>query len=189
MKNLAIFASGAGTNAENIIRYFQGNSEVNIAVVITNKENAGVIKRAENLGTSTIFVPNEAWKTGDKVLEILQNVKADFIVLSGFLLKVPQTLLQHYPNRIINIHPALLPKFGGKGMYGDRVHQAVVEAHEKQSGITIHYIDGNYDEGTTLFQATCEVTPEDTPEDVAKKVHALEYKHFPAVIEQALKKL
>ena len=188
MKNLAILASGAGTNAENIIRYFQGNNQIHIAAVLTNKPEAGVIERAENLGIKTIYLPQECWKTGEKVLETLQELQTDFVILSGFLVKIPAVLLQHYPNRILNIHPALLPKFGGKGMYGDRVHQAVVAAKETQSGITIHYIDENYDEGSTIFQATCEVLPTDTPEEVAQKVHKLEYRYFPEIIEKTVLK-
>ena len=182
-------ASGAGTNAENIIRYFQGNNQIKIAVVITNKAGAGVIERAENLGIKTIYIPQECWKTGEKVMDILREYHIDFVVLSGFLVKIPPVLLQHYPSRIINIHPALLPKFGGKGMYGDRVHQAVVAAKETKSGITIHYIDENYDQGSTIFQATCEVLPTDTPEQVAQKVHKLEYRYFPEIIEQTVLKI
>ena len=189
MKKLAVLASGTGTNTEQIIRHFQGNKEISVAVVVTNKADAGVIERAENLGVKACFLPKEAWKEGHEVLELLRRYEVDFIVLAGFLLKIPPTLLQHFPNRIINIHPALLPKFGGKGMYGDKVHQAVVEAGEKQTGITIHYIDANYDEGTNIFQATCEVLPGDTPQQVAQKVHQLEYRYYPQIIEQTVLKL
>lgn len=189
MKKLAILASGAGTNAENIIRHFQGNSRIKIAVVITNKPDAGVLERAKRLEIPTVFLPHETWKTGEKVLEILQEKEIDFIVLAGFLLKIPQILLDNYPNRIVNIHPALLPKYGGKGMYGDRVHQAVVAAGESQSGITIHYIDEHYDKGATIFQATCNLLPTDSPDDVAHKVHELEYRYFPAIIEQEVLKI
>jgi formyltetrahydrofolate-dependent phosphoribosylglycinamide formyltransferase (EC 2.1.2.2) len=123
---------------------------------------------------------------GDEILAVLQEYRIDFIVLAGFLLRVPDLLLHAYPNKIINIHPALLPKYGGKGMYGERVHQAVVAAGEKESGITIHYINERYDEGSVIFQAVCPVLPEDSPDDVARKVHALEYEHFPVVIERVL---
>jgi phosphoribosylglycinamide formyltransferase-1 len=130
--------------------------------------------------------PKEDWVAGDEILAVLQEYHIDFVVLAGFLVRVPDLLLHAYPNKIINIHPALLPKFGGKGMYGDRVHEAVVAAGEKKSGITIHYINEHYDEGNTIFQATCPVLSTDSPDDVAKKVHALEYEHFPQIIEQVL---
>lgn len=185
-KNIAIFASGSGTNAENIIRYFQGNKTIKVSLVVSNKPDAFVLQRAERLGVPTCILTREQFARGGEVVELLRERGIDFIVLAGFLLRVPDELLQAYPQRIVNIHPALLPKYGGKGMYGDRVHQAVVAAGERESGITIHYIDEHYDEGTTLFQATCPVEPDDTPEQVAQKVHALEYEHYPKVIERIL---
>ena len=161
MKNIAIFASGSGSNAENIANYFASSDYAQVTLIVANNPNAYVLERAKKL-----------------------NI--DFIVLAGFLLLVPQKFIDAYPGRIVNIHPALLPKYGGKGMYGDRVHEAVVAAKESESGITIHLIDGDYDKGTTFFQATCPVLPTDTPHDVAEKVHALEYKHFPETIEKIL---
>lgn len=188
MKNIAIFASGSGSNAENIIRYFQKNDSIRVSLVLSNKSDAYVLERAHRLKVPCNVFPKEEWMAGDEVLSVLQKHHIDFIVLAGFLVRVPDLLLHAYPDKIINIHPALLPKYGGKGMYGDRVHEAVVAAGEKESGITIHYINEHYDEGNTIFQATCPVLPSDSPEDVAQKVHALEYKHFPKIIEQVLDK-
>lgn len=144
------------------------------------------MERAHRLGVPCNVFPKEDWVAGDEILAVLQEYHIDFVVLAGFLVRVPDLLLHAYPNKIINIHPALLPKFGGKGMYGNRVHEAVVAAGEKKSGITIHYINERYDEGNIVFQAVCPVLPTDSPEDVAKKVHALEYEHFPRVIERVL---
>ena len=186
-KNIAIFASGSGSNAENIIRYFQKNDSVQVSLVLSNKSDAYVLERAHRLGVPCNVFPKEDWIAGDEILAILQEYRIDFVVLAGFLVRVPDLLLHAYPDKIINIHPALLPKFGGKGMYGDRVHEAVVAAGEKESGITIHYINEHYDEGNAIFQATCPVLPTDSPDDVAKKVHALEYEYFPQVIEQVLR--
>lgn len=188
MIKIAIFASGSGSNAENIVNYFEGNQEVSIPLIISNKSDAYVHQRAKRLGIKSISFTKSEFDTTDKVIDCLKDNNIDFIVLAGFLLKIPENLLKAYPDRIINIHPALLPKFGGKGMYGDNVHKAVIEAGEKESGITIHYVNENYDEGTIIFQATCPVLPEDTYEDVAKKVHTLEYTHFPIIIENVLNK-
>ena len=185
-KNIAIFASGSGSNAENIIRYFRKSEAVGVSLVLSNKSDAYVLERARRLKVPSNVFPKEDWMAGDEILAVLQEYRIDFIVLAGFLLRVPDLLLHAYPNKIINIHPALLPKYGGKGMYGERVHQAVVAAGEKESGITIHYINERYDEGSVIFQAVCPVLPEDSPDDVAKKVHALEYEHFPVVIERVL---
>lgn len=185
-KNIAIFASGSGTNAENIIRYFAGNASAGVQLVLSNRKDAYVLERAHALGVPCEVFLKPEWDSAEKILEVLHSYKIDFIVLAGFLLRVPDLILHDYPNKIINIHPALLPKFGGKGMYGDRVHEAVVAAGEKETGITIHYINERYDEGDVVFQATCTVLPEDSPADVAKKVHALEYEHFPVVIERLI---
>ena len=185
-KNIAIFASGSGSNTENIIRYFRKNEAIQVSLVLSNRSDAYVLERAHRLGVPCNVFPKEDWMAGDEILAVLQEYHIDFVVLAGFLVRVPDLLLHAYPNKIINIHPALLPKFGGKGMYGDRVHEAVVAAGEKESGITIHYINEHYDEGNTVFQTACLVLPTDTPEDVAKKVHALEYEHFPRVIERVL---
>lgn len=185
-KNIAIFASGSGTNAENIIRYFQENDLIRVALVLSNRSDAYVLERAHRLQVPSEVFLKEDWVSGEQILALLHEYHIDFIVLAGFLVRVPERLLHAYPDKIINIHPALLPKYGGKGMYGDRVHEAVVAAGEKESGITIHYINEHYDEGNTIFQATCPVLSTDSPDDVAKKVHALEYEHFPQIIEQVL---
>lgn len=185
MKKIAILASGEGTNAERIIRYFLEKRTAEVVLVITNKAQAGVLKRAERLSVPSLILTAQEF-AGGKALEALHLYNIDFIVLAGFLLKVPDTILHDYPNKIVNIHPALLPKFGGKGMYGSHVHQAVIDSNEKESGITIHYINEHYDEGNTIFQATCPVLPDDTPDTLAARVHQLEYEYFPRVIERAI---
>ena len=187
MTKIAIFASGSGTNAENIIKYFSTNNKIEVACVITNKKDAFVQNRAKNLNIESAYFSKDDFLNTNNVIKYLIEKKINFIVLAGFLLKVPQNIITLFPQNIINIHPALLPKFGGKGMYGDNVHKAVVEAKEKETGITIHYVNENYDEGTIIFQATCPVLESDTYEDVAKKVHTLEYTHFPIIIEDILK--
>ena len=189
MKRIAIFASGSGSNAENIANYFKGSTEVEISLILANTPKAYVLERAKKLGIESVVVTNDEFRNADKVIDILKEKDIDFIVLAGFLLLVPAKLIAAYPGRIVNIHPALLPKHGGKGMYGDRVHEAVVAAGDTESGITIHLIDECYDRGTTFFQAMCPVLPTDTPHDVAEKVHALEYKRFPHVNEEKLKTL
>ncbi|KAA6317917.1 Phosphoribosylglycinamide formyltransferase [termite gut metagenome] len=183
-RNIAIFASGSGSNAENIVNYFGKNDSIKVSLIVSDKKNAYVLERAARLNVPSVVVPKSDWETGEKMLVLLRGHQIDFIVLAGFLLRIPEILLHAYPDKIINIHPALLPKFGGKGMYGDKVHEAVVAAGEKESGITIHYINERYDEGQIIFQATCEVLSEDSPADVARKVHALEYAHFPEIIEK-----
>lgn len=187
MTKVAIFASGSGTNAENIIKHFQTDEKIEIACIITNKKDAFVRKRAENLNIESVYFSREDFLETPNVLKYLIEKKINFIVLAGFLLKIPQNIINIFPQNIINIHPALLPKYGGKGMYGDNVHKAVVENKENETGITIHYVNENYDEGTIIFQAKCPVLETDDYEDVAKKVHALEYTHFPIVIENILK--
>ncbi len=189
MKKIALFASGSGTNAENIAKYFAASSEVEISAVLCNNPYAFVLKRAEKLGIpSFVFSKNDFYDT-DKVLRFLKDKRVDLIVLAGFLWLIPDDLIRHFPNRIVNIHPALLPKFGGKGMYGSRVHEAVIANGETETGITIHLVNEKYDEGKIVFQAKCEVTKEDTAETVASKVHELEYKYFPKVIEEIVKEL
>ena len=188
-KKIAILASGEGTNAENIIRYFKENETATVELVVTNKPEAGVIARAEALKVTSLYLPKDEWSNCEKLLSQLKAHEIDFIVLAGFLLRVPDAILHEYPDKIINIHPSLLPKYGGKGMYGNRVHEAVVAAKENQSGITIHYINERYDEGNVICQQLCEVLPNDTPEMVAQKVHQLEYHHYPQVIERLLKSL
>ena len=187
MKNVAIFASGSGTNAENIARYFSKSQTVKVAVVLSNNKNVGVHARVNKLGIPSFVFSRDEFVEGTPILAKLAEYQIDLIVLAGFMNKISDTLLNAYPGKIINIHPALLPKHGGKGMYGMHVHEAVVAAGEKESGITIHYINENYDEGDIIFQATCEVLPADTAEEVATKVHALEYAHYPHVIEDLLK--
>ena len=187
MKNVAIFASGSGTNAENIARYFSKSETVKVAVVSSNNKNVGVHARVNKLGISSFVFSRDEFVEGTPVLAKLAEYQVDLIVLAGFMNKISDALLGAYPGKIINIHPALLPKHGGKGMYGMHVHEAVVAAGEKESGITIHYINENYDEGDVIFQAKCEVLPTDTPDEVAAKVHALEYAHYPHVIEDLLK--
>ncbi len=186
MKKLAIFASGSGSNAENIIQYFSGNEDVFIPVIISNKKDAYVHERAKKLGIPSFTFSKKEFEETDLILNTLSEYDIDWIILAGFLLKVPENLLKAFPGKIINIHPSLLPKFGGKGMYGSHVHEAVVAAGEKESGITIHYVNEKYDEGKIIFQAKCEVLSSDTSDDVAEKVHALEYKYFPQVIEKLI---
>ncbi len=188
-KKIALFASGSGSNAENIIKYFDNNQNIEISLVISNKPDAFVLQRAKMLNIPSIILTANDMKDSDKVISTLSNYGIDFIVLAGYLLKIPSFLIEAFSNAIINIHPALLPKFGGKGMYGHHVHQAIVDAKETESGITIHYVNENYDEGATIFQAKCPVLPTDSPDDVASKVHELEYAHFPQVIDQVVSKL
>lgn len=188
MSKIAIFASGSGTNAENIANYFKNSKTVEISLIISNKKDAFVLERAKKLGIEAVTFSKNDFEATEKILDFLMSRSIDFIVLAGFLLKIPDNLLKAFPNKIVNIHPALLPKFGGKGMYGDFVHKAVVESKESESGITIHYINENYDEGDIIFQAKCPVLPNDTFDDVAKKVHVLEYTHFPVVLENILSK-
>lgn len=183
MKKIAILASGEGTNAERIIRYFAERKTAEVALVITNKMQAGVLKRAGRLGIPTKVITAAEFAEGE-ALRVLHRHGINFVVLAGFLLKVPEDILHDYPHRIVNIHPALLPKFGGKGMYGEHVHRAVINAGEAESGITIHYINEQYDEGSIIFQASCPVLPEDTADTLAQRVHGLEYAHYPEVIER-----
>lgn len=182
---IAIFASGSGTNAENIIRSFRNSTSAEVVLVVANRSQAYVLQRAKALGVpAEVFLRDEWVGEAANVLAALNRYKVDFIVLAGFLAHVPDTLLHAYPRRIINIHPSLLPKYGGKGMYGDRVHEAVVAARDSESGITIHYLNERYDEGEVICQIRCAVWPTDSPEEVAAKVHALEYEYYPKVIEE-----
>ncbi len=182
------FASGNGSNAENIVRYFSDSDDIVVSLIISNKRDAYVHERARHLGIPPSFTFSKPeFDDGLLVLDTLREYNIDFIVLAGFLLKLSQPLLDSYPERIVNIHPALLPRHGGKGMYGDRVHRAVVDSGDKESGITIHYVNENYDEGSIIYQATCEVNKEDTPDDIARKVHVLEYTHYPRVVEEVVK--
>ncbi|MDR1763755.1 MAG: phosphoribosylglycinamide formyltransferase [Dysgonamonadaceae bacterium] len=182
MLKIALFASGNGSNAERIVRYFSDNKLDISFIIVSNRSNAFVLERAKSLGVPSYFFGKESFENGE-VLKMLKENGIDGIVLAGFLLKVPDNILKAYPWRIVNIHPALLPKFGGKGMYGSRVHEAVIAAGEKKSGITIHYVNENYDEGQIIFQADCPVSPDDTADTLAAKVHELEYLHYPSVLE------
>ncbi len=185
MKRIAILASGSGSNAENIIKYFSSNNEVEVPFVISNRKEVYVHERCKYLGVPSYVIPKSDFENGVATKFLLDN-KIDLVVLAGFLLRIPDDMLAAYPNKVINIHPSLLPKYGGKGMYGDNVHKAVVENKETESGITIHFLNDRFDEGEHVAQYKCEVLPTDTPEDVAAKVHALEYEWYPKVIENIL---
>lgn len=187
MTNIAIFASGSGSNAENIVNYFASHQDINIAMIISNKPDAYVHERSKRLDVPSFTFKKSDFDEGTAVLNKMAEYEIGFIVLAGFLLKVPHSIMEAFPNCIINIHPALLPKHGGKGMYGNNVHNAVKNAGEKETGITIHYINENYDEGDIIFQAKCEVTDLDTPQDIANKVQNLEQMHFPKIIEEIVR--
>ncbi len=185
MKRIVIFASGSGTNAENIIKYFKQSTIATVVLVLTNKQHAKVLERANKLNIKSLNFSKKAFAEDDTILNLLKK-EADYIILAGFLWHIPAKIVEAFSNKIINIHPALLPKYGGKGMYGMHVHNAVVENKEKKTGITIHYVNENYDEGAIIFQEKVSVQPNDTPEMVATKIHELEYEHFPRVIEQVI---
>ena len=185
MKKIVIFASGSGTNAENIVLYFNKIEEAKVIYIFSNNANAKVLERAKNLNIPTEVFSKEEFN-GDKVLQKLNSIQPDLIILAGFLLKFPQNCVAAFPNKIINIHPALLPKYGGKGMYGMNVHRAVVENNEPETGITIHYVNENYDEGNIIFQKSVPLSGNETPEEVAAKVYELEQKWFPEVIEKLI---
>jgi phosphoribosylglycinamide formyltransferase 1 len=189
MRNIAIFASGAGTNAENIITYFSNRNTAQVSLVLSNKRQALVLKRAEAHNIRTVFFEHKEFYVTGKVLRYLTLYKIDFIVLAGFLWLVPENIIDHFPGRIINIHPALLPLYGGKGMYGDVVHKAVIANHDTESGISIHYVNKLYDKGDIIFQARCSIEAGETPESLAAKVHSLEYLHYPKIIEDLVVKL
>lgn len=185
---LAILGSGNGTNAQQISEYFAGRTDVQVACIIYNKRDAYIAQRAKNLGIEARYFGRADFYDNGAVLNYLREKQIDWVILAGFLWLVPTTILDAYPNRIINIHPALLPKYGGRGMYGHHVHEAVVAAGEHESGITIHIVDNNYDRGTTLFQARCTVTADDTADTLAAKIHLLEKEHFPRVIDETIKR-
>lgn len=180
---IALFASGSGSNAENIVNYFSGSQKFTFPLIISNKKDAYVHERAQKLHVPSYTFTKEDFVSGQPILKFLKEHNIDFIVLAGFLLKIPEVLIEAFPNKIINIHPALLPKYGGKGMYGHHVHEAVATSGDTESGITIHYVNAQYDEGNIIFQAKCPVLPTDSPDMIAEKVHALEYEFFPKVIE------
>lgn len=186
MKKLVIFASGTGTNADNIIRYFHGGDLARVKLIVSNKSGAGVLEVGRRHGVPTLVVDRAGFYPPAGLLETLAPVDPDLIVLAGFLWKVPPEMVEAYPGKIINIHPALLPAHGGKGMYGAHVHEAVIRAKDAESGITIHYVNERYDEGEAIRKKTCPVSPDDTPETLAQKVHQLEYEWYPRVIEELL---
>jgi len=186
MKNIAIFASGKGTNAEHISKYFAGEPGINVAIILTNNPKAFVLERAKRLGIPTLVFDRNTFYKMKEVLQVLMDKHIDLIVLAGFLWLVPGNLIDAFRGKIINIHPALLPKYGGKGMYGNRVHQTVIDNGEKYSGITIHYVDEKYDEGRVVFQKEIPVLEDDTPDTLAARIHKLEYEFYPRVIENLL---
>ena len=185
---IAIFASGAGSNAQKIIDHFKNSDHRIISLIVCNKPGAGVLSIAEKENIPSLLIDKEKFFRGNAYTDELKQAGIDFIVLAGFLWKVPDALIQAYPGKIINIHPALLPNYGGKGMYGNFVHEAVIAAGEKESGITIHYVDGHYDNGDIIFQARCAVSKNDTPATLANRIHQLEHEHYPQVIENLLSK-
>ena len=185
MKKIVIFASGSGTNAQNIVLHFNNSSKLHQFHIFSNNANAKVIEKAQNLSVPTKIISKDDLNS-DVLLNYLKEIQPDLIVLAGFLLKFPSNCVEAFPNKIINIHPALLPKYGGKGMYGMHVHRAVVENKESETGITIHYVNENYDEGNIIFQESVNLTGTESPEEVAEKIHELEQTHFPLIIEKIL---
>ncbi len=186
MKRIAIFASGSGSNAERISTYFADNQAISVELFLSNNPTAGVIERGRRLGIPTVLFDKKTFTQTDKIVHLLQNQAIDLVILAGFLWLIPENLVKAFPDKIINIHPALLPKYGGKGMWGHYVHAAVVAANDTESGITIHYVNEHYDEGKVIFQAKCVVLPTDSADDVARKVQALEHQYFPEAIHQLL---
>ncbi len=186
MKRIVIFASGNGSNAENLITFFRDNPTISITQVLTNNPKANILERCKNLNVSALSFNKVAFENTEDVFNILKIAQPDLIILAGFLWKFPQNILKAFPNKVINLHPALLPKFGGKGMYGMHVHKAIVSEKETETGITIHYVNEHYDEGTIIFQTKCDVKPSDSAEDIAKKVHHLEMMYFPQVVNKLL---
>ncbi|MCX7986693.1 MAG: phosphoribosylglycinamide formyltransferase [Bacteroidales bacterium] len=186
MKNVAIFASGSGSNAQAIIEYFRKKGKDPVKLILSNNPNAYVLERAKQLGVESFVFSREDLYNKPTVLEVLKAKKIDFIVLAGFLWLIPASLLEEYRGKIVNIHPALLPKYGGKGMYGMRVHEAVIANKEKETGITIHWVDEKYDHGDIILQVSCSINPTDSPEQVAAKVHELEHYYYPIEIEKLI---
>lgn len=187
--NIAILASGNGTNAENIVNSFRESTAVNVCMIVTNARNAHVIERARSLNIPCAYFSKHFWQDGQAIAAFMRQQNIGLIVLAGFLAKIPDALIEAWRDRIINIHPSLLPKYGGKGMYGDRVHEAVIAAGDKESGITIHYINDRLDEGQVIAQYKCEVRPDDTPHTLAQRVHDLEYHYYPQVIRMLAESL
>lgn len=188
MQQIAIFASGAGSNAREIIRHFRNHPTIRISLIVCNKPGAGVLQIAINEKIPALMLEKDKFFRGDGYVDSLKEFGIDFIILAGFLWKIPDALIKAYPGKIVNIHPALLPKYGGKGMYGAHVHESVIAAGEKESGITIHYVDEFYDHGQPIFQSAVAIEPTDTPESLAEKIHQLEHKYYPVIIEGILNK-
>jgi len=189
MKKIAVFASGEGSNAENIAAYFAAGDKARVALILSNRSDAPVLDRARGRGIETVVFDRDTFYNSDRIPELLAERGIDYVVLAGFLWLVPDSLLRAYRGRIVNVHPSLLPRHGGKGMYGDRVHRAVVEAGDRETGITVHRVDAVYDSGDVLARYSVAVEAGDTPEDVARKVHELEYRYFPMEIEKEIDKL
>ena len=187
MKRLAIFVSGSGTNCENIIRYFAIDNDVDISLVLSNRSDAYALVRAKKYGVPTVIMPKEEFNQESKLMGLMKEYQIDFIVLAGFLLMIPDFLIRAFDHRMINIHPALLPKYGGKGMYGHYIHEAVKAAGESETGITIHYVSEKCDDGEMIFQAKTSLSVSDTPDDIAAKIHLLEQKYYPEIIEKVIK--
>lgn len=187
MANIAIFVSGNGSNCENIIRYFSGNQEISVALVISNKADAYALERAGKYNVPTAVITRAELADESRMIALLRQYGIDYIVLAGFLLMIPQYLIRNFNRRMVNIHPALLPKYGGKGMYGHYIHEAVRAANEKETGITIHYVSEVCDGGEIIFQARVAVSPTDTPDDIQASVHRLEMEYFPSIIEKVIK--
>lgn len=185
-KSIIIFASGTGSNAEAIIRYFNNNSSINIEAVFSNNAHAEALEKAQKMGVNRFVFNNNQLTNSSDVLKQLVQLSPNLVVLAGFLKKIPQNIIEAFPNKIINIHPALLPKYGGKGMYGQNIHRAVVQNQESESGISIHYVNKNYDEGGLIFQAKCSLSENETPESLSEKVRVLEHTHYPLIIEKIL---
>jgi len=186
MTNIALFASGSGTNVENITKYFSENKEINVVHLFCNKQNAFVLERAKNLQLPyTVFNRDEFYNSND-IINKLNTLDVDYIVLAGFLWLIPQNLIHEFPNKIINVHPALLPNYGGKGMYGMNVHNAVIKNNEKESGITVHFVNEKYDDGNIIAQKKCSIDINDNPNDLAEKIHKLEQNFFPSIIEDLI---
>lgn len=187
-KRIAIFASGSGSNAEKIAQHFENHDQIEVSLILTNNPQAGVIERARKLHIPVVVFDKTTFYKSDKIVQLLLHQKIDMVVLAGFMMLIPAEMVTAFPNQIINIHPALLPKYGGKGMYGHFVHEAVVSNQEKESGITIHYVNEEYDEGTIIFQAKCDLLSTDTAEKVAEKVQVLEHQHYPVIIKKIILK-
>jgi phosphoribosylglycinamide formyltransferase-1 len=186
VKRIAVFASGSGTNAENLVRYFSNSKTAKVELILCNNASAGVVTRAQSLGVPFFLFNRKDFYESSQILNVLREREIDLVVLAGFLWLIPKNIIEVFEKKIVNIHPALLPGFGGKGFYGMSVHQSVLDSKELLSGITIHYVDEKFDEGEIIFQAACHVSHEDSAESLAKKIHELEYRYFPVVVDKVL---